>query len=150
MIFMFIGGSSGSAAGGVKTVTMGILVLSVVSVMRGKHDLVIFERKIAPTQIINAATLVFIAMLLALIGGILLSRTDGVELIDALYETVAAYGTSGMSLGILQSVGRLEQTLLMLYMFFGKIGVMSLSIAFMMKGPKESGLSYPSEHVIIG
>ncbi|MCL2828020.1 MAG: potassium uptake protein, TrkH family [Oscillospiraceae bacterium] len=150
IIFMFIGGSSGSAAGGVKTVTIGILVLSVIAVMRGKHDLVIFERKIAPTQIINAATLVFIAMLLALIGGILLSRTDGVELIDALYETVSAYGTAGMTVGVLEAVGRLEKTLLMLYMFFGKIGVMSLSIAFMMKGPKESGLTYPSEHVIIG
>ena len=151
ILFMFIGGSSGSTAGGVKTVTIGILVLSAISVMRGRHDLVVFGRKIAPGQILNAATLVLIGVLLSLIGGVVLFRTDGVVLVDALYETVAAYGTAGMSLGILQQVGRLEQVLLMCYMFFGKIGVISLSIAFMMRGRVKSvRYTYPTEHVIIG
>jgi len=151
ILFMFIGGSSGSTAGGVKTVTIGILVLSAISVMRGRHDLVIFGRKIAPGQILNAATLVLIGVLLSLVGGVVLFRTEGVALVDALYETVAAYGTAGLSLGVIEQVGRLELVLLMCYMFFGKIGVISLSIAFMMRGRVRSvRYTYPTEHVIIG
>lgn len=151
ILFMFIGGSSGSTAGGVKTVTVGILILSAISVMRGRHDLVVFGRKIAPAQILNAATLVLIGVLLSLIGGIVLFRTEGVALVDALFETVAAYGTAGLSLGVIEQVGRFEQVLLICYMFFGKIGVISLSIAFMMRGRASAArYTHPTEHVIIG
>ena len=147
---MFIGGSSGSAAGGVKTVTMGILVLSAISVLRGRRELIIFEKRVDQTQIIQAATLVSIGLLLSLIGGVFLFRTDGVVLVDALFETVSAYSTAGLTLGVLERVGHLEKVLLMCYMFFGKIGVITLSVAFMMKGHRPAAITYPAEHVIIG
>jgi len=150
ILFMFIGGSSGSTAGGVKTVTIGILVLSAISVLRGRQDLVVFGRKIAPGQIINAMTLVSIGILIVLAGSIFLFRTEGVSLISAIFETASAYGTAGLSIGVLDAVGRAEKILLMCLMFFGKIGILSLSIAFMMRGRGSVNYTYPTEHVIIG
>ena len=148
--FMFIGGSSGSAAGGIKTVTVGVLILSAISVLRGSRDLVVFEKRIDQTQIIQAATLASIGLIMALAGSVLLFRTDGVSLSDALFETVSAYSTAGLTIGVLDQVGHLEKTLIMCYMFFGKIGVITLSVAFMMKGHRPPGITYPAEHVIIG
>ena len=147
---MFIGGSSGSAAGGVKTVTVGILILSAISVLRGRRDLIIFEKRVDQTQVIQAATLVSIGLILSLLGAVLLFRTDGVNLVDALFETVSAYGTAGLTLGVLERVGHVEKVLLMCYMFFGKIGIITLSVAFMMKGHRPASITYPAEHVIIG
>jgi len=150
ILFMFIGGSSGSTAGGVKTVTIGILVLSAISVLRGRQDLIVFGRKIAPGQIVNAMTLVSIGVLIVLGGSIFLFRTEGVSLISAIFETTSAYGTAGLSIGVLDMLGHGEKILLMCLMFFGKIGVLSLSIAFMMRGRGAMTHTYPTEHVIIG
>ena len=147
---MFIGGSSGSAAGGIKTVTVGILVLSAISVLRGRRDLMIFEKRVDQTQVIQAATLVSIGLLLTLAGSVFLMRSDGVTLADALFETVSAYGTSGLTVGVLDQLGHAEKILLMCYMFFGKIGVITLSVVFMMKGHRPPAITYPAEHVIIG
>ncbi|MCL2568192.1 MAG: potassium uptake protein, TrkH family [Oscillospiraceae bacterium] len=151
IFLMFIGGSSGSTAGGVKTVTIGILILSAVSVMRGRHDLTVFGKTIAPKQILNAATLVVIGMIFTVGGGIFIFRTAGVSLADALFETVAAYGTAGLSIGVIDEVGTIDRILLMCYMFFGKIGITSISIAFLMHSKKaHAKISYPTESVIIG
>ena len=119
--------------------------------MRGRHDLVVFGKTIAPKQILNAATLVVIGLLFTIGGAVFLFRTAGVTLADALFETVAAYGTAGLSLGVVDEVGAIDRILLMCYMFFGKIGITSISIAFMMHG-KQAGakISYPTETVIIG
>jgi len=150
MLLMFIGGSSGSTAGGVKTGTVGILVLTVISVLRGRRKLILFERRIPPGQIINAATLVCLGFLLALAGGVYLSAANGAAVIDALFESVAAYSTAGMTIGLAKTASLGSQFLIIFYMFFGKIGVMSLSIAFMMGDKKAVQYTYPEERVIIG
>lgn len=150
MLLMFIGGSSGSTAGGVKTVTIGILVLSVISVIRGRRDLTVFEKKIPQRQIINATTLISIGIMLTISGGIVLCAANNVSLLDALFESVSAYSTAGMEAGFLRAASVGSQLLVIFFMFFGKIGVLSLSIAFMMKGGKAVDYTYPAENVIIG
>jgi len=150
MLLMFVGGSSGSTAGGVKTVTLGIIILSVINTMRGKRDLVIFERKIPQRQVLNAMTLVFISMMIALLGGITISAINDANFIDALFESVAAYSTAGMTTGLIRTVNPASLLLIIFFMFFGKIGVLSLSIAFMVKSGKLVNYTYPEENVIIG
>ena len=150
ILLMFIGGSSGSTAGGVKTVTMGILVLSVINNMRGKRDLVIFERRIPHTQVINATTLVYISILIGLSGGIFISAINDVNFIDSLFESVAAYSTAGLTTGLAKAVNPVSQMMMIIFMFFGKIGLLSLSIGFMTNSRKSANYKYPEENVIVG
>jgi len=150
MLLMFVGGTSGSTAGGVKTVTIGILVISVIANMRGKRDMVVFERRIPHIQVINATSLVFISILITLLGGIFISTTNGANLINSLFESVAAYSTAGMTTGLVKTINTASRLLMIFFMFFGKIGILSLSIGFMTKGRKYRNYTYPEENVIIG
>lgn len=150
LMFMFIGGSSGSAAGGVKTVTIAILFLSLLSTLRGRQDLIIFKRKISQTQVIQAATLVIIGLGISIIGGVVISTLNNFTLIDSLFETVSAYSTAGISVGITELSGVFTQLIFIVFMFFGKIGILSISIAFMMRRRRLNSYTYPTEHVIIG
>jgi len=150
MLLMFIGGSSGSTAGGIKTVTIGILVISVITNMRGKKDIVLFERKIPHTQVINAMTLFFFSMMIVLFGGIFISTTNNMNFINSLFESVATYSTAGMTTGLVKMVNPASKLLMVFFMFFGKIGILSFSIAFMTKSRKSLNYTYPVENVIIG
>lgn len=149
-IFMFIGGSSGSTAGGVKTVTVGVLLLSAISLLRGRQELVIFHKKISQTQINQASTLVFVGMGIILIAGIIISILDDAGLFQSLYEATSAYSTAGMSIGITPDAGPWVLIIIMFLMFFGKIGVLSISIAFLLRQQGQIRYSYPMEKVIIG
>lgn len=150
MLLMFIGGSSGSTAGGVKTVTIGILVLSAINNMRGKRELVVFERRIPHMQVINATTLVFISILTVLFGGIFISTVNDVNLINSLFEAIAAYSTAGMTIGLVKAVNPASQVMIIFFMFFGKIGLLSLSLGFITKSKKQTNYTYPEENVIVG
>lgn len=150
MLLMFIGGTSGSTAGGVKTVTIGIIIISVIANICGKRDIVVFERRISPIQAINAMTLVFFSLLFVLFGGIFISTMNNAHIIDSLFESVATYSTAGMTTGLAKTVNSISQLLMVFFMFFGKIGILSLSIAFMVKGRKYTNYTYPEENVIIG
>lgn len=150
LIFMFIGGSSGSTAGGVKTVTMAILILSVISTLRGRRELVVFEKKIAQAQVIQAATLVIIGLGISIAGGVVVSSINNANLIDSLFETVSAYSTAGISVGITEVAEPLTLVIFTVFMFFGKIGVLSISIDFLTKNRQNSSITYPTERVIIG
>jgi len=150
MLFMFIGGSSGSTAGGVKTVTVGILLLSAISVLRGRQELIIFHKKVPQTQVNQAATLVFVGIGVILTSGIIISILDEAGLFQSLYAATSAYSTAGLSNGILSDANPFLLILTMFLMFFGKIGVLSISIAFLLRQHGKIKYTYPSEKVIIG
>lgn len=149
-ILMFIGGSSGSTAGGVKTVTIGVLVLTTISTMQSKRDLVIFGWRIGHTQILYALSLVFLGAFLVVCGGVFISMLDGVNLYDAIYETASAYGTVGLTSGVTEDASTLSRAILILYMFFGRVGIMTVSISVLLKGRHTDGIKYPGGSVLIG
>ncbi|MEG2570383.1 MAG: potassium transporter TrkG, partial [Clostridia bacterium] len=97
MILMFIGGSSGSTAGGIKTVTFGVLMLTAFAVMRGKNDVTAFSRRIATRAILNALALAMTAGVLILVCVLVMSPMQSQPLVDVMYEAVSAFGTVGVS-----------------------------------------------------
>lgn len=149
-ILMFIGGSSGSTAGGVKTVTVGILVLTTISTMQSKRDLVIFGWRIGHTQILYAVSLIILGAFLVVCGGLFISLLDNVSLYDAIYETASAYGTVGLTSGVTENASTLSRTILILYMFFGRVGIMTVSISVLLRGRQGDGIKYPGGSVLIG
>lgn len=151
MLFMFIGGSPVGTAGGVKTTTMAIIVMGAISIARGKRQTTIFKRTI-PQDVVRRAqaiiTISFIAVFVAIL--VLLALEQG-SFLDVAYETVGAIGSTGLSRGITLSMNTAGRMVIMLCMFLGRIGPITMMIAFRFKGKgKEKLLEYPEEDVTVG
>lgn len=150
MVLMMIGGSSGSTAGGIKTVTMMVLLLFLWSQIRGKGSVQVFKRTVPDSQVLNAMTVSSIMISLALFGGLFLCVTSPVGFTDGLYESVSALATVGLSTGITTSLSIPSQILLIIYMYFGRVGVLTLSLGFLMGNQAQERFRYAHTNFLIG
>ena len=129
-ILMFIGGSPGSTAGGIKTTTMFIMILSIWSEFRKRKDIECFRRRMEENALRHASCVTMLYGLLILVGTVLISSADGVMIQDALFEAASAIGTVGLSLGITAQLGTVSHIVLILLMFIGRVGGITILIAF--------------------
>ena len=150
MCLMLVGGSSGSTAGGVKTVTMVVLLLFLWSRMRGKTMVCVFKRTIPDNQVMDAMTIVSVLMGLALFGGIFISATSPVSFTDGLYEAVSALATVGLTAGVTPALSVPAQILIMIYMYFGRVGVLTISLGFLMGNKAKERYQYAHTNLLIG
>ena len=150
IILMFIGGSSGSTAGGVKTVTMMVLFLFLWSRIRRKGSVCIFGRSVPDNQVMDAMTIVLIVAGLALFGGLFISATSPIGFTDGLYESVSALATVGLTTGVTTSLSVPAQLLIILYMYFGRVGVLTLSLGFLMGNQAQERFRYANTNLLIG
>ena len=150
MVLMLIGGSSGSTAGGVKTVTMVVLVLFLWTQARGKSTVSVFQRTIPQRKILDAMTIVSIMVVLAFFGAIVITVTSPVGLTDALFETVSALATVGLTAGVTGKLSMIAQYLIILYMYFGRVGVLTISLGFLMGDRTEERFRYAETNLLIG
>ena len=150
MLLMLVGGSSGSTAGGIKTVSVALLFLMSYSVLRNHKETVLFGRRIPQQQMASAASIALLVSGLGLMGGMILSATNGLALSDCLYESISAICTVGLSTGITAGLNLGSKILLIVYMFFGRVGIMTISFAFMTKIPPDNAVRHPDARVLIG
>ncbi|MGM0608447.1 MAG: TrkH family potassium uptake protein [Candidatus Muiribacteriota bacterium] len=149
VIFMFIGGGSGGTAGGIKITTMFIFIKNVISVIKNEDEVFVFKRKI-PLNIVNKATGIFyISVSVNFLAIIVLSITESFELSAIIFETVSAFGTVGLSTGITPYLSEFGKFVIILLMFVGRLGPLTLAIALSGK-PAKKYFSYPEEKVTIG
>ena len=149
-IYMLIGGSSGSTAGGLKTVTFVVLVLFLRSRIKGRNSVDVFKRRIDQDQVMNALVLAIVLAALAFTGGLFVSATSGVEFTDALFETVSALGTVGLTTGITAALSLPSHIMLILFMFFGRVGLLTICIGFLRGNYVEKKYSYATTNLLIG
>ena len=149
IILMLIGGSPGSTAGGMKTTTLAVLVSSALSVFRKKEHTHFFGRQIPDGTIRNAATIFLMYIVLFLVGGMVICRTEDIPLMTALFETASAIGTVGLSLGITPDLGLVSHIILICLMFFGRVGGLTLIFATISE-KKPNGSKYPQEKITVG
>lgn len=149
-ILMFIGGSSGSTAGGIKTVTMVVLLLFVWSRARGKGSVCVFGRSVPNDQVLNAMTIAAIMMGLAIFGGLFISATSPIGFTDGLYESVSALATVGLTTGVTTSLSVPAQILVIIYMYFGRVGVLTLSLGFLAGNQAQERYRYAQANFLIG
>lgn len=150
IIFMLVGGSAGSTAGGIKTVTLGVLVLAMRAGLHGRSDVTIRGRTIPLTKVLSAVTLVLVVSAMFLFSSVLISVVDNVPYLAAAYETASALGTVGLTTGITATLSTFSHLLLVAMMYLGRVGVLSLSVAFLSQGGRQSRISYPESDVMIG
>ena len=149
-VLMFIGGSSGSTAGGVKTVTMVVLLLFLGTRARGKKTVTVFRRTIPDDKVLDAMTIASIVIALALFGGIFLCATSPIGFTDALYESVSALATVGLTAGVTPNLSVASQLLIILYMYFGRVGVLTISLGFLMGDRADDRFRYATTNLLIG
>jgi len=150
MVLMLIGGSSGSTAGGLKTVTFIVLILFMAARARGRSTVCVFERTIPQSQVLDAMTIAFLMMALALFGGIFISATSPVSFVDAMYEAVSAIATVGLTAGTTGSLSAAAQLLIIVYMYFGRVGVLTISLGFLTGDKAEERFRYAQTNLLIG
>ena len=149
-VLMSIGGSSGSTAGGIKTATAGVLLISLWAGLRGRDQVVLRRRTIPQARVLNAMTLTLVVTCLFLAGSIALTLADGVPYLAAAFEVASAMGTVGLTMGITTGLSPLSQGIIIAMMFLGRVGVLSFSIAFLIRDRGENKIRYPSVDVMIG
>jgi len=148
-ILMMIGGSAGSTAGGIKTVTFLILLKALFSNLQGKKNVVLFHRTITPAQILYAFTVTGGFVFISIFGGFFISFTSGISFIPAIFESVSALATVGLSLGITSSLSVASKLMVILLMFVGRVGLVTLTFGFF-KAKENQAIKYPTTNIMIG
>ena len=145
---MFIGASPGSTGGGIKTVTFALVLVGIITLLKGKKQIRLFRRAI-PLQLIDKAVVIFVLSLIWIIfATILLLFIENKTSLNLFFEVVSAFGTVGLSSGITPDLTTLGKFIIILTMFFGRIGPMTLAIALAKRD--EADFKLPEENVMVG
>ena len=146
---MLIGGSPGSTAGGMKTTTIAVLFASAISTFFRKEYAHFFGRRIDDGVIKNAATVLLMYLSLFFFGGLAISIIEGAPMLDCLFETASAVGTVGLTLGLTSQLGLVSRGILIVLMFFGRVGGLTLIFAAL-SGTAKNVSKYPQEKITVG
>lgn len=149
VILMLIGGSPGSTAGGIKTATIAVLFLSAITVFSRRNEVQCFKRRISDETIRNAGAILFIYLVLFFASGFIISRHEGLPLLTCLFETGSAIGTVGLSLGITGKLSLLSRSILMILMFLGRVGGLTLIYAALPSSDNKNS-RMPLEKISVG
>ncbi len=149
IILMFIGGSPGSTAGGVKTTTFGTLILTTISVIRGEKDVTLFKRRIGDNIINRSLAIVTVGITWIIIVSTILTITEDAVFLDLLFETTSAFATVGLSRGLTPDLSNVGKLLITLTMYAGRVGPLTMAFAFAQRN-KLSKYRYAEGTIIVG
>lgn len=149
LILMLIGGAPGSTAGGMKVTTVAVLVLSAFAVFKHNKNPQCFGRRIENDIVQTSAAILFIYFVLFTSGGIAISMIENLPITDCLFETASAIGTVGLSLGLTPTLGTASRIILIVLMFFGRVGGLTIIFAAF-SGTSKRVSRYPAEKITVG
>ena len=150
MILMFVGGASGSTAGGAKVGTVGVMLVSVWATLRGRRDIRVMKRTMPMDVVSRAMCILFIMLAVIFASSVLLVLMEGVTMEAALYECFSAFCTVGLSLSLTPTLGIGGRILLMIAMYAGRVGILTLSYVLLHRDDDEDALRYPPAKILIG
>lgn len=148
ILYMFIGGAAGSTAGGIKVNTIGTIYAYIKSVIKGEKNTVLIKKTISSRTVNNAFLIVTLYVISIFFGVILISISDRIDLIRILFEVVSAIGTVGLSTGITSSLTSFAKIIIIILMFFGRVGPLTILTAMEQKR-KRYDISYPEETIYL-
>lgn len=154
MILMFIGGTPGSTAGGIKTTTFGVLMIQSIAQLRGKKDAEFAHRRFSQANVSRALLLIFMASVVIALATLVLTQTEkiprnfGLEYI--VFEVLSAFGTVGLSLGLTPHLTVIGKVVIMLLMFIGRVGIFTTLYTLSRRQVKKNLIRYPEENILIG
>ncbi len=149
IVLMIIGGSPGSTAGGIKTTTVAVLIANSLATFGRKDSSHFFKRRIDNQVVKNASTILIMYLILSFTGAVAISTAEKIPFLKCLFETSSAIGTVGLTLGITPELGLFSQLILILLMFCGRVGGLTLIYAAI-SNTKKNISKYPLEHITVG
>lgn len=149
MVLMFIGGSPGSTAGGIKTTTLIVMLIYVISNLRNSRGCNVFGRRLEDDAIRKASNVTVISLFMAVSASIIICYIQPLPLEDVLFEIFSAIGTVGMSTGITRELTSASRLVIVFLMYCGRIGSMAFALSFMER-KKVAPIQCPMEKVMIG
>ncbi|MGM0653680.1 MAG: TrkH family potassium uptake protein, partial [Bacillota bacterium] len=149
LAFMFIGASPTSTGGGIKTTTFGIVFFTFLSIIRGKQEPVVYYTRFSLSQVMKAVSIITGALFLVFLSTLALTFFENQDFMAILFEVVSAFGTVGLSTGITPELSSAGKFILILTMYAGRIGPLTLLVA-LTRERKADVLKYPEEHLLIG
>ena len=151
MLLMFIGGASGSTAGGIKVGTFGIIICAMLAFSKGTDELVISKRRVPHETVIRALTVVGMDLIGAFAVTLIIAATNDIGIMESMYDAISGIATVGLTLGITPTLGTAAKISLMVLMFFGRVGVLTITYSIMLKSArKNSCIRYPDIDMMIG
>ena len=149
-LFMFIGGSPVGTAGGVKTVTFFVVILNSLSFIRNRNENVVFHRKVTSDLIHKASAIIAVSFMVTFIMLILLLATNDVSLVDGMYEMFSATATVGLSRALTPSLNVAGKLIVIVSMYLGRIGPISMALFFKYNGAEKNNISYAKGNFFVG
>lgn len=150
VLLMFIGGSPVGTAGGIKTVTIAVVVAAAVSTIKNKNDVTMFNRTLSKQAISKAVAVIFTSFTIMFVSTVLLSAVTDASIIDILYETASATATVGLTRNITASLNTIGKMIIIATMYFGRVGPISLAVAFNLKKQNPNIIKNPVEDISVG
>ena len=151
IFFMFIGASPGSTGGGVKTTTFGLIVLGVITIIKNEEYIEYNGRKISWTNFNRAISIVFISVCyIVIILFLLILLEPDINVMNLLFELISAFGTVGVTRNLTPYLGNMSKILLIVTMFIGRVGPLTIVSALSLKKIKSGKYKYPEENILIG
>ncbi len=149
ILLMLTGGAPGSTAGGMKVTTVWVLIAASVACLSQKQDVNGFHRRVDPETVRTALTLSFLYTVLLMCGSLILSYLEGEPVIRTLFECASALATVGLTAGITPSLCLVSKLILIAFMFFGRVGALTLAYSATAVQPVQH-MRYPEEKIIVG
>lgn len=150
VILMIIGGSPVGTAGGIKTVTVAVLVCSAFATIKNKNSATLFGRRISEESIKKAVAVVMAFVTICATSTLLLMATNNASFIDVVYETVSATATVGLSRNLTSTLNEAGKLIIIMTMYFGRVGPISLAVALGSKNESQNVICEPTEEISIG
>ena len=150
LIYMLIGGSPGGTAGGLKTTTLFLAIYAIYSEVNGRANMHLFNRHITKRNFIKATTIITLYVTFVIIAMLLLTSTQSFSSIDLLFEACSAIGTVGLTIGITPALTSIGKIIIMLLMFIGRVGPVTLLLSIRNKNNENSNIKYPKTEVMVG
>lgn len=149
IFLMFVGGSPGSTAGGIKTTTFALLWLAIYAILRGKRDTELFRRSVETEGIFRALAITLLALFFIFLITFLISFSHEIDFFKILFEVVSAMGTVGLSLGLTSDLSEFGRILIIITMFIGRLGPLTVGYAFIYQ-KRSPDLKYPVTKIMVG
>jgi len=150
LLLMLIGGSPVGTAGGMKTVTIAVLCCSAFATIRNKNSATLFGRRISEGSVKKAVAVAVTFITICAASAVLLMATSNAQALDVIYEVVSATATVGLSRNLTASLSTFGKLIIIVTMYFGRVGPISLAVALGSKNESQNVISEPSEEISIG
>lgn len=150
LLLMFIGGSPAGTAGGIKTITVAVVFATAFATIRGHKDVVLFGRTVNKQAVGKSASVICMSFLIMTTSTILLAAVTEADMLAVMYETISATATVGLTRNLTGSLNSAGKLIIIATMYLGRVGPISLAVAFNTRKEKQNIITYPTEDISVG